>query len=144
MTSKVNLRVQKFSTLILLTYTFFISMTLVISILSYLSGNIEAIKPLLLGILLPILFSGWNCIAINWMGCNKPGIMLEFNLMRFLVNGLFVIFVLYIGINWLYMSSISFGLILFFTWFTLHMIEAFYSTTFLRRLVDDYPNLKGK
>tara|TARA_Y100001963_G_C6674690_1_gene396819 strand:- start:273 stop:680 length:408 start_codon:yes stop_codon:yes gene_type:complete len=134
MDAKVNLRIEKFSTFIVLTYGFFISLVLVISVLGYLNNNISIIKPVLMGVLIPLLFSGWNCIAVNYIGINKPNIMLEFNLMRFLINAVFVIFLLHTGVNWLSLESTSFGLILFFTWFTLHMIEAFYSTTFIRRL----------
>tara|TARA_Y100000593_G_scaffold90747_1_gene177882 strand:+ start:479 stop:913 length:435 start_codon:yes stop_codon:yes gene_type:complete len=140
MSDKVNLRVERFSTFIIITYSFFISMTMVISMLSYLNGNILIIKPLLAGVLLPLLFSGWNCAAVNYVGTKKPNIMFEFNLMRFLINAVFVIFLMHVGVNWLSMNSVSFGLILFFTWFTLHMIEAFYSASFLKKLSDDYPN----
>ena len=53
--------------------------------------------------------------------------------MRFLVNSVFLIFILYSGLNWFYLDVIGFGLTLFFTWFTLHMIEAFYSASFLKK-----------
>ena len=86
MSNKVNLRVERFSTFIIITYSFFISMTMVISALSYLNGNVLIIKPLLAGVLLPLMFSGWNCAAVNYVGTKKPKIMLEFNLMRFLIR----------------------------------------------------------
>jgi len=137
MSDKLNLRVERFSTFIIITYSFFISMVMVVSVLCYLNNNILIIKPLVAGVLLPLLFSGWNCAAVNYIGTKKPTIMFEFNLMRFLINFIFVIFVLHIGVNWMSMDSISFGLTLFFTWFTLHMIEAFYAGSFLRRINDN-------
>ena len=137
MNDKVNLRVERFSTFIIITYSFFISMTMVISALSYLNGNVLIVKPLLAGVLLPLLFSGWNCAAVNYVGTKKPNIMFEFNLMRFLINAIFVLFVMHLGINIMNLSLTTFGLTLFFTWFTLHMVEAFYSTTFIRRINDN-------
>jgi len=132
----INLRVNKFSTFILLTYAFFLSISLIIGILGYLNNSIEIVKIMMAGVLLPIFFSGWNCIAINYMGNKKPQLMFEFNIMRFLINFVFVILLMYIGIHKLSMDSATFGLTLFFTWFTLHMIEAFYSATFLKRISD--------
>ena len=132
----INLRVNKFSTFILLTYAFFISISLIIGILGYLNGSMETLKIMMAGVLLPIFFSGWNCIAINYMGNKKPQLMFEFNIMRFLVNFVFVILLMYVGVYKLSMDLVVFGLTLFFTWFTLHMIEAFYSATFLKRIKD--------
>jgi hypothetical protein len=137
MIDKVSLRVERFSTFIIITYSFFISMAMVISALSYLNGNVLIIKPLLAGVLLPLLFSGWNCAAVNYVGTKKPNIMFEFNLMRFIINAAFVIFVMHLGINIMNLSLTTFGLTLFFTWFTLHMVEAFYSVTFIRRINDN-------
>ena len=138
MSDKVNLRVERFSTFIMITYTFFISMTLVISILSYLNGSVLIIKPLLAGVLLPLLFSAWNCVAVNYVGTKKPNIMFEFNLMRFMINAVFVLFVMHFGINIMNLSITTFGLTLFFTWFTLHMVEAFYSASFIRKINDNF------
>tara|TARA_A100001391_G_C4964874_1_gene251000 strand:- start:45 stop:461 length:417 start_codon:yes stop_codon:yes gene_type:complete len=138
MSDKVNLRVERFSTFIMITYTFFISMTLIISILSYLNGSVLIIKPLLAGVLLPLLFSAWNCAAVNYVGTKKPNIMFEFNLMRFMINAVFVLFVMHFGINIMNLSITTFGLTLFFTWFTLHMVEAFYSASFIRKINDNF------
>jgi hypothetical protein len=63
--------------------------------------------------------------------------MFEFNLMRFMINAVFVIFVMHLGINIMNLSLTTFGLTLFFTWFTLHMVEAFYSASFIRRIDDN-------
>jgi hypothetical protein len=135
---KINLRVERFSTFIIITYSFFISMTMVISALSYLNGNILMVKPLLAGVLLPLLFSGWNCAAVNYVGTKKPNIMLEFNLLRFLINAVFVLLIMHLGVNVMNLSLTTFGMTLFFTWFTLHMVEAFYSASFIRRIQDGY------
>tara|TARA_R110002073_G_scaffold45227_3_gene124848 strand:+ start:2802 stop:3218 length:417 start_codon:yes stop_codon:yes gene_type:complete len=137
MIDKINLRVESFSTFIIITYSFFISMTVVISILSYLNGDILIIKPLLAGVLLPLLFSSWNCAAVNYVGTKKPNIMLEFNLLRFLINAAFILLIMHLGINVMKLSLTTFGLTLFFTWFTLHMVEAFYSASFIRRINDN-------
>lgn len=137
MNNKINLRVERFSTFIIITYSFFISMTMVISALSYLNGNILIVKPLLAGVLLPLLFSGWNCAAINYVGTKKSNIMFEFNLLRFMINAIFVLLIMHLGINVMNLSLTTFGLTLFFTWFTLHMVEAFYSATFIRKINDN-------
>ena len=50
---------------------------------------------------------------------------------------IFVLFVMHLGINIMNLSLTTFGLTLFFTWFTLHMVEAFYSATFIRRINDN-------
>ena len=136
-----KLRVERFSTFIILTYSFFITLIALISGLICINGDLSMLSPFIIGIIIPIVFSAWNCVAINWIGCNKPNIMLEFNLMRFLVNCIFVIFIMKGGIDWFSLDIIDFGLVLFFTWFTLHMVEAFYSASFIRRLTDDYPGL---
>jgi hypothetical protein len=136
-----KLRVERFSTFIILTYSFFITLIALISGLTCINGDLSMLSPFIIGIIIPIVFSAWNCVAINWIGCNKPNIMLEFNLMRFIVNCIFIFFIMSIGINWFSLDVSNFGLILFFTWFTLHMIEAFYSASFIRKLTDDYPNL---
>ena len=133
MSNKVNLRVERFSTFLISTYVFFITLVFLIGILTYINSNTYMLSFLVMGIAIPIIFSTWNCIAINWVGCNKPGIMFHFTLMRFLVNSVFLIFILYSGLNWFYLDVIGFGLTLFFTWFTLHMIEAFYSASFLKK-----------
>jgi hypothetical protein len=112
-------------------------MTMVISMLSYLNGNVLIIKPLLAGVLLPLLFSGWNCAAVNYVGTKKPNIMLEFNLLRFMINAIFVLLIMHLGINVMNLNLTTFGLTLFFTWFTLHMVEAFYSASFIRRINDN-------
>ena len=135
-----KLRVEKFSTFIILTYSFFVTLISLIAILISINGKLSMLSPLIIGIIIPIVFSAWNCVAINWVGCNKPNIMFEFNLMRFMVNCMFIFFTMTIGIKWFSLKSNDFGLILLFTWFTLHMIEAFYSTSFIRRLSDDYRN----
>ena len=135
-----KLRVERFSTFIVLTYSFFTTLLLLIGLLTYVNGNTSMMSSLIMGMVIPIVFSAWNCVAINWVGCNKPNIMLEFNLMRFLVNCMFIFFIMTIGTKWFSLKSNDFGLILLFTWFTLHMIEAFYSTSFIRKLSDDYPN----
>ena len=140
MSNKVSLRVERFSTFIILTYSFFTTLLLLIGLLTYVNGNTSMMSSLIMGMVIPIVFSAWNCVAINWVGCNKPNIMLEFNLMRFMVNCMFVMFMMMVGIKWLSLKSNDFGLILLFTWFTLHMIEAFYSASFIRKLSDDYPN----
>ena len=140
MSDKVSLRVERFSTFIILTYSFFVTLIALISGLICINGNLSMLSPLIIGIIIPIVFSAWNCVAINWVGCNKPNIMFEFNLMRFMVNCMFIFFTMTIGIKWFSLKSNDFGLILLFTWFTLHMIEAFYSTSFIRKLSDDYPN----
>jgi hypothetical protein len=57
--------------------------------------------------------------------------------MRFMINAIFVLFVMHLGINIMNLSLTTFGLTLFFTWFTLHMVEAFYSATFIRRINDN-------
>jgi len=134
---KVNLRVESFSTFIIITYSFFISMTVVISVLSYLNDNTLIIKPLLAGVLLPLLFSSWNCAAVNYVGTKKPNIMLEFNLLRFMINAVFILLIMHLGVNVMGLSLTTFGLTLFFTWFTLHMVEAFYSASFIRRINDN-------
>ena len=136
-----KLRVERFSTFIVLTYSFFITLIALISGLICINGDLSMLSPLIIGMIIPIVFSAWNCVAINWVGCNKPTMMFEFNLMRFMVNCIFVIFILSIGMNWFSLDVSNFGLILFFTWFTLHMVEAFYSASFIRKLTDDYPNL---
>ena len=136
-----KLRVEKFSTFIILTYSFFVTLISLIGILVSVNGKLSMLSPLIIGIIIPIVFSAWNCVAINWVGCNKPNIMFEFNLMRFMVNCMFIFFMLTVGTKWFSLKSTDFGLILLFTWFTLHMIEAFYSTSFMRRLSDDYPGL---
>ena len=140
MSDKVSLRVERFSTFIILTYSFFVTLIALISGLICINGDLSMLFPLIIGIIIPIVFSSWNCVAINWVGCNKPNIMFEFNLMRFMVNCMFIFFMLMIGIKWFSLKSNDFGLILLFTWFTLHMIEAFYSTSFIRKLSDDYSN----
>ena len=137
MSDKVNLRVESFSTFIIITYSFFISMTVVISVLSYLNDNTLIIKPLLAGVLLPLLFSSWNCAAVNYVGTKKPNIMLEFNLLRFMINAVFILLIMHLGVNVMGLSLTTFGLTLFFTWFTLHMVEAFYSASFIRRINDN-------
>ena len=139
MSDKVSLRVERFSTFIVLTYSFFITLISLIAILISVNGKLSMLSPLIIGIIIPIVFSAWNCVAINWVGCNKPTMMFEFNLMRFVVNCMFIFFTMTIGIKWFSLKSNDFGLILLFTWFTLHMIEAFYSTSFIRKLSDDYP-----
>ena len=141
MSDKVSLRVERFSTFIILTYSFFTTLLLLIGLLTYVNGNTSMMSSLIMGMVIPIVFSAWNCVAINWVGCNKPNIMLEFNLMRFLVNCVFVVFIMKGGMDWFKLDVVQFGLVLFFTWFTLHMVEAFYSASFIRRLTDDYPGL---
>ena len=136
-----KLRVERFSTFIILTYSFFTTLLLLIGLLTYVNGNTSMMSSLIMGMVIPIVFSAWNCVAINWVGCNKPNIMLEFNLMRFLVNCVFVVFIMKGGMDWFKLDVVQFGLVLFFTWFTLHMVEAFYSASFIRRLTDDYPGL---
>ena len=136
-----RLRVEKFSTFIILTYSFFVTLISLIAILISINGKLSMLSPLIIGIIIPIVFSAWNCVAINWVGCNKPNIMFEFNLMRFMVNCMFIFFTMTIGIKWFSLKSNDFGLILLFTWFTLHMIEAFYSASFIRKLSDDYPGI---
>ena len=140
MSDKVSLRVERFSTFIILTYSFFVTLISLIGGLACINGNLSMLSPLIIGIIIPIVFSAWNCVAINWMGCNKPTMMFEFNLMRFMVNCIFVMFIMTVGVKWFSLEISNFGLILLFTWFTLHMIEAFYSTSFIRKLSDDYPN----
>ena len=134
-----KLRVERFSTFIILTYSFFVTLISLIGGLACINGDLSMLSPLIIGIIIPIVFSAWNCVAINWIGCNKPTIMFEFNLMRFMVNCIFVMFMMMVGTKWFDLKSSDFGLILLFTWFTLHMIEAFYSTSFIRKLSDDYP-----
>jgi hypothetical protein len=112
-------------------------MTVVISVLSYLNDNTLIIKPLLAGVLLPLLFSSWNCAAVNYVGTKKPNIMLEFNLLRFMINAVFILLIMHLGVNVMGLSLTTFGLTLFFTWFTLHMVEAFYSASFIRRINDN-------
>ena len=136
-----KLRVERFSTFIILTYSFFVTLISLIGGLACINGNLSMLSPLIIGIIIPIVFSAWNCVAINWVGCNKPNIMFEFNLMRFMVNCIFIMFMMMVGTKWFSLNSNEFGLIILFTWFTLHMIEAFYSTSFIRKLTDDYPNL---
>ena len=135
-----KLRVERLSTFIILTYSFFTTLLLLVGGLGYINGNTSMVSSLIMGMVIPIVFSAWNCVAINWVGCNKPSIMFEFNLMRFMVNCMFVMFMMMVGIKWFSLKSNDFGLILLFTWFTLHMIEAFYSASFIRKLSDDYPN----
>ena len=83
------------------------------------------------------MFSSWNCAAVNYVGTKKPNIMLEFNLLRFLINAAFILLIMHLGINVMKLSLTTFGLTLFFTWFTLHMVEAFYSASFIRRINDN-------
>ena len=141
MSDKVSLRVERFSTFIILTYSFFVTLISLIGGLICINGNLSMLSPFIIGIIIPIVFSAWNCVAINWVGCNKPNIMFEFNLMRFMVNCIFIMFMMMVGTKWFSLKSTDFGLILLFTWFTLHMVEAFYSASFIRKLSDDYPNL---
>ena len=135
-----KLRVERFSTFIILTYSFFATLISLISGLICINGDLSMLSPLIIGIIIPIVFSAWNCVAINWIGCDKPTMMFEFNLMRFMVNCMFIFFIMMIGIKWFLLDVSNFGLILLFTWFTLHMVEAFYSASFIRKLSDDYPN----
>ena len=139
-----KLRVERFSTFIVLTYSFFATLISLIGVLTYVNGNTSMLSSLIMGMIIPIVFSAWNCVAINWVGCNKPNIMFEFNLMRFMVNCMFIFFMLTVGTKWFSLKSTDFGLILLFTWFTLHMIEAFYSTSFIKKLSDDYPSIGVK
>ena len=136
-----KLRVERFSTFIVLTYSFFVTLISLIGGLACINGDLSMLSPLIIGIIIPIVFSAWNCVAINWIGCNKPTMMFEFNLMRFMVNCMFIFFIMMIGIKWFSLDISNFGLILLFTWFTLNMVEAFYSASFIRKLTDDYPNL---
>ena len=136
-----KLRVERFSTFIVLTYSFFVTLISLIGGLACINGDLSMLSPLIIGIIIPIVFSAWNCVAINWVGCNKPTLMFEFNLMRFMVNCIFIFFIVTVGVKWFSLDISNFGLILLFTWFTLHMVEAFYSASFIRKLTDDYPNL---
>ena len=103
-----KLRVERFSTFIILTYSFFTTLLLLIGGLSYINGDTSMVSSLIMGMVIPIVFSAWNCVAINWIGCNKPNIMLEFNLMRFMVNFTFFIFIMKGGIDWFSLDIVQF------------------------------------
>ena len=67
---KTKLRVERFSTFLISTYVFFITLVFLIGILTYINSNTYMLSFLVMGIAIPIIFSTWNCIAINWVGCN--------------------------------------------------------------------------
>ncbi len=93
----------------------------------------------LLGMLLPAIFSYFNLLIIDFiMGKYGPQKVNGFNMVQFITKTIFIIGLSYIGIKTLNLEPILFITLLCSTWFLYHILEAFHT----QRLFND--NIQSK
>tara|TARA_Y100000034_G_C6880489_1_gene403407 strand:+ start:972 stop:1394 length:423 start_codon:yes stop_codon:yes gene_type:complete len=125
-------RGKQFSAFIAISYGLILAISILVALTTYFSG-LNIIPIITLGIICPMLYSVWNCIITNWIAHNKESIMLEYNLVKFLISIGFILLMVQIGVNWLHLNQISYVLTLVGFWFVFHMIEAFYASILITK-----------
>jgi hypothetical protein len=131
---KDRLRVEKFSTIILLGYLIMIFKSILMGVVAWSYDKPGIMGVLFLGTATPILFSLWNCVVMNYLARRNKDKLVGFNMLQFLTKAVFMCFMTYVGIVWFSLPTIAYVFTLCGTWFMFHVIEAFYAQQLLMEL----------
>ena len=128
---KDRLRVEKFSSIILIGYLVMILKSVLMGVVAWAYDKPGIMGVLFLGTATPILFSLWNCVVINYLARTDERKLMEFNMMQFLIKAVFMCFMTYVGIVWFSLPTIAYVFTLCGTWFMFHVVEALYAQRLL-------------
>ena len=108
-------------------YHLSIVMIIIIAIIFYQRTKSIGIS-IILGMLTPILFSYLNIKLIVFIMKNHgPEKVNGFNMIQFITKTIFMIGMSFLGVKILNLEPILYIILLCSTWFTFHIIEAFYT-----------------
>ena len=103
-----------------------------IALFSFIIANVSFMKHTpdmasvsLLGIMCPIIFSAFNCVAMSQLKSDKLK-LLGWNMVGFLFKCLYMTFLTYLGISVFKLATNSYFAALCLTFIIFHHVEAFY------------------
>tara|TARA_Y100000310_G_scaffold255259_1_gene262603 strand:+ start:1859 stop:2269 length:411 start_codon:yes stop_codon:yes gene_type:complete len=128
---KDTLKVEKFSSIILLGYLTMIIKSVLLGTVAWAYNKPDIMGVLFLGTATPILFSLWNCVVISYLARKNKDKLFAFNMLQFLPKLTFMGFMTYAGITWFSLPPLAYMFTLCGTWFMFHVIEAFYTQQLL-------------
>ena len=129
-----KLKVERFSTIILYGYLIMILKSVLTGVVAWAYNRVDIMGVLFLGTAAPILFSLWNCMVMNYLARRNKDKLMSFNILQFICKAVFILFMTYVGIFWFNLPAMAYVFTLCGTWFTFHIIEAFYDQQLVSEL----------
>ena len=129
-----KLKVESFSTIILYGYLVMILKSTLIGFVASVYDKPDIMGILFLGIAIPVLFSLWNCVFMNYLARQDKQKLYAFNIYQFIIKATFMSFMTYVGVVWFGLPTLAYVFTLCGTWFMFHIIEAFYSQQLIMEL----------
>jgi len=97
-----------------------------IATVSFMVGRPDMASVSLLGIICPIIFSAFNCVAMSQLKSDKLK-LLGWNMAGFLFKSIYMMFLTYLGILVFKLPEIPYISALCLTFIIFHHVEAFYA-----------------
>ena len=95
-----KLKVESFSTIILYGYLVMILKSTLIGFVASVYDKPDIMGILFLGIAIPVLFSLWNCVFMNYLARQDKQKLYAFNIYQFIIKATFMSFMTYVGVVW--------------------------------------------
>ncbi len=105
--------------------------SILIGLVAWAYNRPDIMGVLFLGTAVPIVFSLWNCMVINYLARKNKDALFGFNMLQFLPKVAFMGFMTYAGVVWFNLPTLAYIFTLCGTWFMFHVIEAFYTQQLL-------------
>ena len=110
---------------LILSYATVAFFSFMISAVSFMMGRPDMASVSLLGIICPIIFSAFNCVAMSQLKSDKLK-LLGWNMIGFLFKSIYMLFLTYLGIVVFELPEIPYIAALCLTFIIFHHVEAFY------------------
>ena len=110
---------------LILSYATVALFSFMISAVSFMMDRPDMASVSLLGIMCPIVFSAFNCVAMSQLKSDKLK-LLGWNIVGFLFKSLYMTFLTYLGISVFKLPTNSYIAALCLTFIIFHHVEAFY------------------
>lgn len=110
---------------LLLSYTTVAFFSFIISVVAFMAGHPDMASVSLLGIMCPIIFSAFNCVAMSQLKSDKLK-LLGWNMAGFLFKSVYMLFLTYLGISVFQLPANPFIASICLTFIIFHHVEAFY------------------
>ena len=110
---------------LIISYATIALFSLMISLVSFMMNRPDMASVSLLGIMCPIIFSAFNCVAMTQLKSDKLK-LLGWNMAGFLFKSVYMMFLTYLGIVVFKLPEIPYVSALCLTFIIFHHVEAFY------------------
>ena len=110
---------------LIISYATIALFSLMISLVSFMMNRPDMASVSLLGIMCPIIFSAFNCVAMSQLKSDKLK-LLGWNMVGFLFKSIYMMFLTYLGIVVFELPTNPYIAALCLTFIIFHHVEAFY------------------